>query len=132
MILELEHRTRMPTRIGNQLIRVDDDGTIYAHQNARDPAPGAEWTVDPATARRGAIAEPRDTIERVLRKHGFFELAALHEAPAVQDGVIRTLTYWERDGAARTVTVDRAKVPVFDKLVGKLLGALHLSDIPAS
>lgn len=132
MILELEHRTHLPTRIGNRFVRVDDDGTIYAHQNAREPALDTEWTVTPAAARRGVLAQPRDTLERVLRKHGFFELAPLHEAPATQGGVIRRLTYWDRDGAARSVTVDRAKLPELDRLVQKLLDVLGLSEIPAA
>jgi hypothetical protein len=132
MILEFEQRTRMPTRIGNQLVRVDDDGAIYAHQNAREPALGTDWTVDPTAARRGMIAHPRETIERALCKHGFFELPPLHEAPATQGGVIRRLTYWDREGTAWTVTVDRAKVPEFDRLVKKLLETLRVSEIPAT
>ena len=131
MILALEHRTHMPTRRGNYVVRVDDDGAIYAHQNAGEPAHGSEWTIDPATARRGTLAQPRDSVERVLRKHGFFELAPRYEAPATQGGVIRTLTYWHPQGAATTVTVDRAKLPALDRLIQKLLDALQLSEIPA-
>ena len=130
MIVAFEHRTHLPTQIGNHVVCVDDDGAIYAHQNARDPAPGAAWTAEPA--RVGALAQPRDVVERVLRKHGFFELDPLHESPATQGGVIRTLTYWDREGAPTTVTVDRAKLPAFDRLVQKLFEALELSELPAT
>jgi hypothetical protein len=132
VILEFEHRTHLPTRIGNQFVRVDDDGTIYAHQNAREPALDTDWTVAPAATRRGVLAHPRDALERVLRKHGFFELAPLYEARATQGGVIRCLTYWDRDGAARTVTVDRAKVPEMDHLIHEILDALKLPEIPSA
>jgi hypothetical protein len=131
MILELEHRTPTPTRSGNYFVRVDNDGTIYAHQNAGEPTRAVDWTIDPAVARCGTLEQPRQVVERVLRKHGFFELAPLHEASATQDGVIRKLTYWDRQGAARTVTVDRAKVPELDRLIRKLLEALKLAEIPA-
>jgi hypothetical protein len=131
MILELVHRTHLPTRTGNYFVRVDDDGAIYAHQNAGDPARGADWTIDPAAARCGTLAKPRDVIERVLRRYGFFDLAPHHEAPATQGGVIRTLTYWDRQGAARTVTVDRARLPPLDRLIAAVLAALKLAEIPA-
>ncbi|TMQ20073.1 MAG: hypothetical protein E6J91_04770 [Deltaproteobacteria bacterium] len=131
MILELEHRTHLPTRVGNYFVRIDDDGTIYAHQNAGEPARDADWTVDPAAARRGTLAKPRDTVERVLRKHGFFDLAPRYEAPATQGGVIRTLTYRDGEGVARTVTVDRARLPELDRLIQRLREALGLAEIPA-
>jgi len=131
MILLFEHRTHHPTRTGNHFVRVDDDGTVHAHQNATDPPPGREWTVEPDGARVGRIAHPRETVERVLRKHDFFEMDPLYESATTMGGVIRTLTYWDAGGVARTVTVDRAKRPDFDKLVQKLLGALDLTELPA-
>ena len=132
MILRYELRTHHPTRTGNLYVVVDDDGVIRAHQNAKDPPPGRDWTIEPAAARVGALADPRAVIERVLRKGGFFGMPPRIESPATQGGIERTLAYVDAAGAQHTVTIDRAKAPEFDKLVNRLLDALDLAQIPVA
>lgn len=132
MILRYELRTHHPTRTGNQYVLVEDDGVIRAHQNAKDPPPGRDWTVEPAATRVGALADPHPVIERVLRKSGFFAMPARIESPTTQGGIERTLAYVDAAGVEHTVTVDRAKAPEFDKLMSRLLDALDLDQIPVA
>jgi hypothetical protein len=131
MILHYELRTHRPTRTGNHYVTVDDQGAIRAHQNLRDPAPGEAWTVAPADAKIGQLADPRARLEATLRQAGFFDLPPLTESLTTQGGVTRTLTFVAADGTQRTVTVDRARAPAFDAVVRKVLDALAIADIPA-
>jgi hypothetical protein len=132
MILRYELRTHHPTRTGNHNIVVDDDGTVRAHQNAKDPPPGRDWTIEPAAAKVGTLADPRAALERVLRKGGFFAMPARLESPTTQGGTSRTLAYVDASGVEHSVTVDRARSPELDKLVTRLQDALGLDQIPVA
>ncbi|HET7505273.1 MAG TPA: hypothetical protein VFK02_29845 [Kofleriaceae bacterium] len=132
MILRYELHTHHPTRTGNHYVLVDDDGVIRAHQNAKDPPPGRAWTVDPAHAPVGKLANPRPVIEKALRKGGFFAMPPRIESVTTQGGIARTLAYVDAAGVERAVTVDRARSPEFDKLVRRVLDTLDLAEIPAA
>jgi hypothetical protein len=132
MMLRYELRTNHPTRTGNHYVLVDDDGVIRAHQNAKDPPFGRDWTVEPSDAHVGRLPNPRAVIEKALRKGGFFAMPPRLESAATQGGIERRLVYVDAAGVERAVTIDRAKAPEFDKLVRRLFDALDLAQIPAA
>jgi hypothetical protein len=55
----------------------------------------------------------------ILEAGNFFEMDELQVDEDTTDGTVRTLR-WNGAGGPRTVTIDRARSPEFDQLIGQL------------
>lgn len=127
MILQYERRTHFPTYQGNGRFCVDDRGGVFVQVNRSEPPLDQEWSAGYPAAPVAQLRAPRATIEDVLRRHGFADLPARLEEDT-DDGMWERLTYWDADGAAREVVVDRAQSPAFRALLSGLAAALGIAD----
>jgi hypothetical protein len=126
MILAYERRTHFPTRIGNARFQVDDAGAVSVQVNKQEPALGEDWR-DDSTRHAAKLADARATVEDILARHGFFNMAPRTD-DEYDDGYSEQLTYWDAAGAPRTVVVDRARLPPFRSLVNALAASLGITD----
>ena len=127
MILEYVLRTHFPTQVGNVRFQVEDDGTVLAQQNTVEPPYGQEWTDAPEVVYR-LERKPRERVRSLLEKNGFFDMQPLYEERAAMDGVVETLTFMD-DNVQRSVTVDRAHIKQFRRLVKALASELRIQSI---
>ena len=127
-ILEYERKTQFPTRRNNARFRVDDDGSVYAQKNLSEPPPGREWTQDYAPEPVAHIKHAAKRIDKILRRYGFFDMDERYENPVATDGSIEVLRYRSGD-TEKSVTVDRARVEAFQKLMRKLAIELSLGEL---
>jgi hypothetical protein len=122
-LLRYEVLTRRPTRRGNLRVVVDADGAVRSQRNETEPPAGEAWATD-------LPADPVTTVEHadarlgeVLRAGGFFSMDERQVEETATDGTVRVLS-WNGPGGPRTVTVDRAMPPDFDRLAAELARVL--------
>ena len=129
MIIEYQRRTHFPTYTGNARFRVDDEGGVFAQVNREEPPLNREWCADYPAAPTATLSNPRATIDAILTRHEFFSMEPRTVDDEYDGGYWEQLTYWNAEGAAREVLVDRAQVPAFRALVNALTSSLELLDL---
>jgi len=129
MLLEYIRKTRFPTKRGNVRLRIDDSGQIFVQKHVGDPPRGQDWTGDYPSSPTTTLRNARQELEKLLTRFKFTEMQPLYINEAASDGRIETLTHHTLAGVARTVTVDRAKAPEFQKLVQAIISKANVGAL---
>jgi hypothetical protein len=127
-LLSYELVTRFPTKVGNLRVVVDDEGGVRAQRNDVEPPGGQAWSAELPAEPSTTVADAPARLGAVLEAGHFFEMDELQVNENATDGIVRTLR-WNGAGGPRTVTIDRARSPEFDQLVGELAQLLAVSGM---
>lgn len=125
-LLSYELRTRHPTRRGNVRMVIDETGGVRVQRNDSEPPQGQEWAAELPREPLTEIADARSRLRGLLESGHFFEMDEHQVNDAANDGTVRSLT-WTGDRGPRTVTIDRAKSPEFDRIIAELA---RLTSVP--
>ncbi|HEY0483995.1 MAG TPA: hypothetical protein VGD37_41030 [Kofleriaceae bacterium] len=124
----LEYRSQSHRRArGNFRFRVDRDGGVRVQQNRFDLPDHHGWVEDYPAAAQATLVDAEPRLLAILERGGFFELAAHHDAGQRRDGGLQVLAW--HGPRARTVVLDRDKLPGFEALVGMLLHELSIGEL---
>lgn len=128
VLLRYERTNRRPTKRGNLRVVVGLDGAVRTQRNTSDPTPGQAWDAPLPERPATVVADAEKRLSAILRTGGFFELDEHQVEETGTDGSVRVLE-WRGDGGPKTVTVDRAGSPDFDRIVGELSRLLQVAGM---
>jgi hypothetical protein len=127
-LLSYELVTRHPTKLGNLRVVVDEQGDVRVQRNDVEPRGGQAWSADLPSEPSTTIADAPERLAAILQAGHFFVMDELQVDEDTTDGTVRTLR-WNGPGGPRTVTLDRARSPEFDQLIGQLARLLAVTGM---
>jgi hypothetical protein len=127
-LLSYELVTWFPTRRGNVRVVVDRSGAVRTQRNDRDPPPDEEWAGPLPNDPRSVLKDAESRLAKALDRGGFFAMDSQYVSDTTTDGTRQVLT-WNGARGPKSVTVDRARVPAFEKLLGELWRLLGLAGV---
>jgi len=121
--VELRRITKHPTCLGNERVKVDDQGAVVSATNQAECAAGTVWSTPyPAAPRYRLTAAERDQLGRLLQTSGVMDLPPLTTDPAkvTTDGAREELDILVGSRHA-VVAVEGTEVAAFAKVRQALL-----------
>ncbi len=117
------------TCIGNERIRLADDGRVYHSRNTRECQAGEPWSADwqlVGTLKPTELAE----LAHELRRSGLLQLPPVSVDDAAHDGKREELDI-AIDGASQRFVVQNVEVAEFRRAVRELWGAVARAEMTA-
>lgn len=116
--VEFRRITKHPTCLGNERIKVDDQGAVFTATNQTECAPGTAWSTPyPASPRTRLTSVERNQLGQLLQTSGAMGLPALSTDPnKATTGGYREELDIALGGQRAVVAVEGTEVAAFSKV----------------